>query len=208
MPMLFIIFLAAIAVAFFVSRIKKPRERLPLPSLPIAPEASSMEPVTTLADLGYEEAATSPPSATPPKQPLKASSPCDLFMIYLTAPTDHPFQGYELVQALIAADLRFGERDLFHRFDSEGNILFSIAQATESGAFELDKLGGIVCRGLVLFMQPDAETAEFVLEQLLDTAYQLAEDLDGRLEDARRQPLTEEFVENYRGQCVVAADTV
>lgn len=208
--MLIFILTITMVAAYFLARMTRPKaptekKVLPEPVIAITPDVKQTEidfnQDTSLTDLGYDPA---PVAAAPAEPKPKTTSPRDLFLIYLTAAADKPFQGYELVEALLAANLRHGTRDLFHYTDPHGNVLFSIAQATETGAFELEKMGGIACRGLVIFMQPDENTAEFALDRLLATAYQLADELGGRLEDTHRQPLTQQTINAYRNKCVPA----
>lgn len=159
---------------------------------------------TSLADLGYEVEKSSPKLAS--SDNFQVGSPHDLILFYLTAPTTRPFLGYELVQALLSANLRLGSLNLFHRYDEQGKILFSVSQANQTGGFDLDQIGEINCRGLILFMQPHPDTAQFVLEDLLNTAYELAEELDGQLEDAKHQPLNEQTLTHYRERCALATE--
>ncbi|GEM_PF-2107947 len=170
----------------------------------IEPQMGTTPPSPTpasLADLGYDVTLDLPPTAKPLQKNLTVGAPEDLLMIYLMAPTDCPFLGYELIQALLAANLRHGTLNLFHRFDEAGNILFSVAQTTQNGGFDLDKMGGITCRGLILFMP---KTAAAYLDQLSETAYQLAEDLGGQLEDRHHQAIiTTDYFETLKKETLI-----
>ncbi len=66
---------------------------------------------------------------TPPKkiEPLR-------IMLFLRANPSRPYGGYELLQSLLSSGLRFGEMNIFHRFETDSDkILFSVAAATSSG---------------------------------------------------------------------------
>ena len=124
-------------------------------------------------------------------------------MMFLLAKDDRKLAGYELLQTLLAAGLRFGEGHLFHRHqhsNGQGPVLCSVAAATSSGLFDMQNIGAFSVRGLCIFMKPsespmiDAE--RFAI--MLDTARQLSDDLDAYLLDDRRQPLTEEAIARYR----------
>jgi cell division protein ZipA len=126
-----------------------------------------------------------------------------LIMMFLLAKDDRKLAGYELLQTLLAAGLRFGEGHLFHRHqhsNGQGPVLCSVAAATSSGLFDMQNIGAFSVRGLCIFMKPsespmiDAE--RFAI--MLDTARQLSDDLDAYLLDDRRQPLTEEAIARYR----------
>ncbi|MGE3919599.1 MAG: cell division protein ZipA [Gammaproteobacteria bacterium] len=128
----------------------------------------------------------------------------DLIVLHITAHPNEEFMGYALLQALLAADLRFGEMSIFHRHQEAergGKILFSVASATEPGIFDINNMGAFKCKGLTMFLQmiePIHNLAAF--ELFLITAQQLAEDLDGILLDDHRRPLNDETINRYRVQ--------
>jgi cell division protein ZipA len=115
------------------------------------------------------------------------------------------FVGYDLLQALSGAGLRFGDMSIFHRYqdaDRGGKAIFSLASATEPGIFDMNKMGVYTSKGLTLFMQlKEMFHNHAALELMHMTAEQLAEDLDGILCDDKRQPLTQEKLNFYR-ECV------
>ena len=146
---------------------------------------------STLTDLGYDVTNNSatPANFSTQQTAINLGSLQNLFMIYLTAPKDRPFLGYELIQALLAAGLRHGAMGLFHYYDAQGKIIVSVAQTTQTGEFDLDKMGNITCRGLILFMQKSAPIEHY--DKLKEIAHELAEELDGQLRDTKQQPLVE-----------------
>lgn len=124
-------------------------------------------------------------------------------MMFLLAKENRQLAGYELLQTILAAGLRFGESNLFHRHqhvNGQGPVLCSLAAATPSGVFDLHNIGGFSVRGLCLFMQAsgnstiDAERFHIMHE----TAKQLSEGLDTHLLDANKKPLTEASLAEYR----------
>lgn len=123
-------------------------------------------------------------------------------VMFLLAKGDRQFAGYELLQTVLAAGLRFGEGDLFHRHQSpngQGPVLFSLATATATGVFDMQNIGGFSVRGLCLFMQasgsPTIDEERFAI--LLDTAKQLRDGLDAYLLDDQRQNLSQSSIERY-----------
>lgn len=140
------------------------------------------------------------------QQTIAANSEPVIF--YLLATPGRPFVGYELLQAMLAVNLRFGEMNIFHRHSAasgEGKILFSVASAVEPGIFDMADIGGFSCPGLCLFMSPDQVEDPFAtFELLLETVHQLADDLAGTVCDGQRQPLTEYTLVRYR--TALAAD--
>lgn len=127
----------------------------------------------------------------------------DILIVNILAKPKQHFVGYELLQAILTAGLRFGEMDIFHRhqeLSGQGSVLFSLANATEPGTFDLQKMGSTSCQGLILFLRLTNDPVDDLehFELLIQTAEQLCEDLDGDLYDARRKLFTAQTVENYK----------
>lgn len=131
------------------------------------------------------------------------NEPSKTLMIFLLAKPQRQLAGYEMLQSILAAGLRFGEGQLFHRHqfqNGQGPVLCSLAAATPSGTFDLQNIGAFNAKGLCLFMHlsgsPTFDTER--LEKMLETAYHLAEGLDTYLLDDMRKPLTSESKARYR----------
>src|SRR3990167_10282916 len=123
----------------------------------------------------------------------------EIVAIYLMAPNYTPYQGYELLQSLLAVGLRYGERRAFHQYDADNCELFTVANAHEPGYFDLQSMGSVQCRGLIGFFvvtQHDEPLSAF--DRLLDTLVQLQEELGGELFDEEHVPLTEEKIVQLR----------
>ena len=123
--------------------------------------------------------------------------------MFLLAKENRQLAGYELLQTVLAAGLRFGEGQLFHRHqysNGQGPVLCSLAAATASGVFDLQNIGAFSVRGLCLFMQssgnPTIDAERFAI--MLETAKQLSDGLDTFLLDEQRQPLTEASIARYQ----------
>jgi len=125
-----------------------------------------------------------------------------LIVINVVAKPNQQFIGYELLQSLLAVGLRFGKMSIFHFHEmpnGRGRVLFSLASAVEPGTFDLSRMGSFSCPGLTFFMQlTDQVNAQADFDVMLGTAKQLADDLDGELQDQDRKSLTEVTIENYR----------
>ena len=126
-----------------------------------------------------------------------------MVMMFLLAKDQRQFAGYELLQTVLAAGLRFGEGDLLHRHqlpNGQGPVIFSLASATTSGIFDLQNMGAFNARGLCLFMQTSGN-ATIDMDRfniLYETARQLSEGLDAHLLDEKRKPLTKEGLTRYQ----------
>ena len=123
-------------------------------------------------------------------------------VLFLLAKENRQLAGYELLQTVLAAGLRFGEGQLFHRHqhpNGQGPVLCSLATATATGVFDLQNIGAFSVHGLCLFMQPSSNKAidaeRFGI--MLDTAKQLSEGLDTHLLDDQRKPWSENSLNRY-----------
>ncbi len=149
--------------------------------------------------------------AKPQPQPAQSRMAVDIdnmpsgstIMMFLLAKENRQFAGYELLQTVLAAGLRFGEGNLFHRHqfsNGDGVVLCSLAAATATGIFDLQNIGAFSARGLCLYMHStnDPSTNAERFSVMLDTARQLSDGLDAYLLDDQRRPLTEERIERYQ----------
>ncbi|STY30605.1 cell division protein [Legionella wadsworthii] len=123
-------------------------------------------------------------------------------MMFLLAKQNRQFAGYELLQTVLAAGLRYGEGNLFHRHqftNGQGPVLCSLAAATATGTFDLQNMGGFSVRGLCLYMHSSKNTGIDCerFSVMLETAKQLSEGLDAHLLDDQRKPLTQERIARY-----------
>lgn len=123
-------------------------------------------------------------------------------MMFLLAKENRQFAGYELLQTVLSAGLRFGDGQLFHRHqfsNGQGPIFCSLAAATTTGVFDLQNIGAFSVRGLCLFMQStdDVQINAERFAIMLETAKQLSEGLDALLLDEQRRPLNAERIAAY-----------
>ena len=147
-----------------------------------------------------ESVAASKPSVTanatetaPTEPAAPKESALRTLVIFLLAKENRQLAGYELLQTILAAGLRFGEGQLFHRHqypNGQGPVLCSLATATANGVFDLQNIGAFSVHGLCLFMQTSGNAAIDVerLSVMVDTAKQLSEGLDTYLLDDLRKP--------------------
>jgi len=124
--------------------------------------------------------------------------------IYILAEHNRPFVGYELLQALLSSGLRYGDMNIFHRYErihGRGTPLFSLASATEPGTFDLNRMGEVSCQGLCLFMDlSGVRDPIMAFEKMIDTANQLVDDLGGEIRDQNGQIFTIDSLNTYREQ--------
>lgn len=136
-------------------------------------------------------------------QPLaEQNEPGHSILLFLLARDNRQLAGYELLQTVLAAGLRFGEGHLFHRhqnLNGQGPVLFSLAAATATGVFDLQNIGAFSVRGLCLFMESsgNATIDGERLSIMLETARQLSEDLGTHLLDGKQKTLTDDTIARY-----------
>jgi len=126
----------------------------------------------------------------------------DIITLNILAKPGQPFEGYHLLQALLAANMRFGEMNIFHRYsetDGSGEVIFSLASATEPGTFDINAMAETHCVGLTLFMRVNRDPAsKHRFDLLIETANQLANDLQGELYDSQRVPFSDSTYQQYQ----------
>lgn len=114
----------------------------------------------------------------------------DVLILNIFAKPNQAFASYDLLQAISAAGLQFGDMSIFHYHittDKGQETLFSLASATKPGIFDLNKMGEFSCVGLTLFSDlSNASDPALVWEKILEIAESLAEDLDGVLHSDKR----------------------
>ena len=138
------------------------------------------------------------------QQKSNPAQPDCIVVLYLMATEDSVYSGYELLQALLSAGMRFGAQSIFHRHahkDGRGGVLFHCASATAPGTFDLSKMGAFSCKGLSLFFSAnDVDEPLSTLDCLLETIDQLVEDLGGHVLDDKHALFTKEKMITYRQQ--------
>ena len=126
----------------------------------------------------------------------------EVIVINVLARSGEFFAGDQLLQAMLACDLRYGDMSIFHRYsnvDGTGKILFSVANGVKPGTFSLDELESTQTPALGIFMGlpgPQKPMQAFAL--LEETARRLALDLGGELKDEQFSVLTQQTLEHYR----------
>lgn len=114
---------------------------------------------------------------------------------------EHAFNGEDLLRAVLAYGLRFGEMSIFHRHEQptgQGRILFSMAKAVEPGVFDLEAMTGEEIPGVSFFLSLPGVNSIHAYDIMVDTVKRLAIELQGHVLDEQQQPLTRQLVEHYR----------
>ena len=121
-------------------------------------------------------------------------------VIYVTA-LHTPFEGQKLLESLVELDMQFGEMDIFHRLDADGESLFCLVNAVEPGTFDLSNMDVLRTPAVSLFMRVH-ELAEpvVVFDAMVDVAQALADALGGEVKDDSRSVMTPQTIEHSRDE--------
>ena len=138
------------------------------------------------------------------REPAAAAD--QVFMLFVEAPKGVPFRGPILLGALAAAQLEFGDMDIFHRVEPDNGqekILFSVANIREPGTFDLSAMESFTSEGVVLFMQvPGAVDAVRAFDVMVESSRVLADNLDSRVCDASHSQLTKQAISHMREEVI------
>lgn len=158
-----------------------------------------------------EEVAEIPPSlplqpvnfASPEAEKLSARPEPDVVLeIHCIARDSAGFSGKDILFLFNSCDLRFGEKEIFHRFeqpDGKGYIQFSVAQSFNPGIFVPAAMAQQHFRGLSFFMSlPGAQKPLEAYEAMSGMAMVVARQLNADLFDGARSALTHQTIEHDR----------
>jgi len=155
----------------------------------IIKKTSSAAPLSYALDVTTEQSIILPEKTPAPAPQEKKSIQKDLLVesnlrvIYVMAPKGEFFIGYELLQALQNAGLRYGARQIFHCYTDESDkttLAFSVASAVEPGSIDMQEIGMYATPGLSLFMDASSvDSPELSYQWMKETAEQLADELGG-----------------------------
>jgi cell division protein ZipA len=122
-----------------------------------------------------------------------------ILALRLIAPQTERFAGRALRMALAAEGFLLGKFAIFHKPDEANRAVLSAASLTRPGAFDLATMDSQRYGGLSLFaVLPGAKTPQQAFEDLLATARNLNERLEGALQDERGGPLTPLRIQTIR----------
>ena len=142
----------------------------------------------------------------PPDEPEAVSDEEKIVALSVMAPSDQPYNGGDLRNALIGAGLKLTDQGVFRRgLDThDGTVaLFSVANIVEPGVFSSATLDHDQVPGVVFIMQlPGPFDGLSTFEQMLTTAQRLTQRLGGQVLDGRRCDLTGQAIEHIREELI------
>jgi len=125
-----------------------------------------------------------------------------VLVIHALAQSAAGFKGSDLIYLFNSCDLRYGEKNIFHRFeeaDGAGCIQFSVSQSHEPGVFEPSQMAEQTFRGLSFFMSlPGAKRPLEAYEAMSEMAMVVARNLKADVLDESQSALTPQTIEANR----------
>lgn len=113
-----------------------------------------------------------------------------------------PLNGQTLLQVVLACGMRFGDMNLFHRFEEEvdkGAVQFSMANAVNPGTFDLEHMSEMTTPGVSFFMSmSEPADVKNAFECMLATAETVSKHLGGDLLDENRSVMRPQTKAHYR----------
>lgn len=187
------------------------------------PELPKRQPITASRDdeLSAEEVAyvrnQKPDSAASDSAPSKAKSeggaktsgkggevagPQEIVVLHVMAGSEEGFGGRDLLQVLLACDVRFGSMNIFHRYEKEGGEgqpQFSVVNSVNPGTFDLDDIENFSTPGISFFMQlPGPSDSMVAFDCMVETARALVKNLGGSMQDETHSAATNQTLQHYR----------
>lgn len=125
-----------------------------------------------------------------------------ILVMHVKSKAEDGFNGSDLLQVLLACDMRYGERDILHRHekaDGKGSLQFSVANMIEPGTFSLEDINSFRTPGVTFFMTlPCADEPLQAFECMIETANCLVKNLQAVLLDEDHSTATLQVINQYR----------
>jgi cell division protein ZipA len=130
------------------------------------------------------------------------AQPDEVLIINVLSRDKNGFNGADLLEVLLACDVRFGEMDIFHRFEGtqgQGQIQFSVANLVKPGTFDLSAIKEFYTPGVCMFLQlPGPERPLEAFDCMAEIATCIVKNLQGDMRDENHSVLTAQTMEHYR----------
>lgn len=121
----------------------------------------------------------------------------------LVASTDGAaFPGDRVENLIEEIGFEYGALSIYHYPGELGETLFSLMNGVKPGTFDRGNSASFATPVLALFMQLplDGPSESLILDQMIDIARDIADQLGGEVLDDQRLPLTSESIDRYREQ--------
>ncbi|QYJ76839.1 cell division protein ZipA [Shewanella sp. FJAT-52076] len=152
-------------------------------------QPASVNPQETAQGQATHAQATQTEPQVKAEEPLP--DPRDVLVLHVVAREGQVLAGAELLPCLLELNFKYGDMEIFHRHEDNagnGKVLFSLANMLKPGTFDPDTMEQFNTHGIVLFMTlPCHGEAVMNFSLMLNSACQLADDLDALVLDGQRQ---------------------
>jgi cell division protein ZipA len=126
----------------------------------------------------------------------------EVLVVNVLSKDKNGFNGPDLLQILLACDLRFGKMQIFHRYENahgRGPIQFSLANLVEPGTFDLDAIDTLTTPGVSFFLTlPGPQQSITAFNYMIETAQVLVRNLNAELRDDAHSVMTAQTIEHCR----------
>ena len=177
-------------------------DECPTAELPVLAEAAVDVPAPQALEetVAIEGLASAEPIVRWPPEALR-----QIVALRLVAPPER-FPGRAVRLALGAEGFLPGKFDIFHKPDRGRRAVVSAASLTRPGTFDLDTMDSQRFPGLSLFVVlPGPHPGEQAFDELVNVAQNLCERLQGELQDAQGEVLTDESIRMLRAALPASA---
>jgi len=139
-----------------------------------------------------------------PEEPTALAEPGPVIQLVIQPFQSVAMQGDVLLKAFTELGLEFGEMDIFHYYERQGDVdvqQFHVANLLEPGVFPVGNMADFESTGLVLFFQEsDSFKATASFDSMLAVAQQLSQMLGANLMGADMKELTLDKINALRLQ--------
>ena len=161
-----------------------------------------IEDIDWLDGLGSEDGPSEVVKAQPAPSALVSREEPEVFMFNVVARSKQGFHGGDILDILLACDLRFGDMGFFHRHELEagrGAVQFSVTNMMQPGVFDIDNMADMATPGLVFFLTlPGPDDMMQAFDYMLETAKTVARNLDADVLDESRSVVSKQTIEHSR----------
>lgn len=127
-----------------------------------------------------------------------------LLVLHVKSKAEKGFNGSDLLQVLLACDMRYGDRGILHRHEhagGKGSLQFSVANMLEPGTFNLEDINSFRTPGVTFFVSlPGPQDAMQAFDCMLETANCLVKNLDAIMLDENHLTASVQVINHYRDQ--------
>ncbi|SRR5690554_2381044 len=128
--------------------------------------------------------------------------PEEILVMHVLANDAEGFAGNVLVKILEQCDCRYGDMQIFHRYEEangKGAIQFSVVNSVEPGIFHLDTLDEFTTPGVSFFTRlPGPQNPLEAYNAMVEVAQCIAQNLHGQLKDEFHSTMTEQTLQHGR----------